>query len=115
VTAQSVLIDYALAHGWDDYLAALEQALTQPAAETLEEVLALFGERRCPRWNTANSWRCCCSGIRPNALANVLRRQIETATQSGRSIEALAVTKRLRWATLHALRLAPLQPIIHAG
>ena len=39
------LIDYALAHGWDDEaLAALEQALMKPTEEALEESLALFGE-----------------------------------------------------------------------
>lgn len=48
MTAKTALIDYALTHGWDDRdLAALEQALTQPKEEALEEVIALFGERYC--------------------------------------------------------------------
>lgn len=45
----TALIDYALAHGWDDDdLAALEQALAKPTEEALEEALVLFGERHCP-------------------------------------------------------------------
>ena len=49
MTAKQPLIDYVLAHGWDDDdLKALEQALAKPTDEALEEALALFGERRCP-------------------------------------------------------------------
>jgi hypothetical protein len=38
------LIDYVLAHGWDDDdLAAIELALAMPTEEALEEALALTG------------------------------------------------------------------------
>lgn len=41
MTAKTALIDYALAHGWDDDdLAALEPALAKPADDALEEALA---------------------------------------------------------------------------
>jgi hypothetical protein len=49
MTTNIALIDYTLAHGWnDDDVAALEQVLTKPTDEALEEALALFGERQCP-------------------------------------------------------------------
>ena len=49
MTTKTVLIDHALAHGWDDDdVAALEQALASPSEKSLEEVLALLGERHCP-------------------------------------------------------------------
>ena len=49
MTAKTALIDYALAHGWDDVdLVALERALAEPTDKALEEALALFGERHCP-------------------------------------------------------------------
>ena len=52
MTTKSAPIDYALAHGWDDDdLAGLERALTGPTEETLEEALALFGERLVPAKN----------------------------------------------------------------
>jgi hypothetical protein len=42
------LIDYVLAHGWDDDdLAAIELALAMPTEEALEEALALFGDQQC--------------------------------------------------------------------
>jgi hypothetical protein len=44
----SALLDYVLAHGWDDEdVAALEQALTAGTNEGLEEALAILGERQC--------------------------------------------------------------------
>ena len=49
MTAKTVLIEYALAHGWDDDdLAALENSLARPTDNALEESLGLFGERLCP-------------------------------------------------------------------
>ncbi len=49
MTTKTVLIDYALAHGWDDDdLVALERALASRSEDALEEALALFVERHCP-------------------------------------------------------------------
>lgn len=45
MTEQNALLDYALAHGWDDgSLQDLEQAFDTG----LEETLAAVGERHCP-------------------------------------------------------------------
>ena len=47
--ARTALIDYVLAHGWDDDdLDELEQALASPTEKSLEEALALHRERHCP-------------------------------------------------------------------
>ena len=49
MAARTALIDYVLAHGWDDDdLDELEQALASPTEKSLEEALALLGERHCP-------------------------------------------------------------------
>ena len=45
MTEPDALVDYALAHGWDDgALDDLDEALDKG----LEEVLAVLGERHCP-------------------------------------------------------------------
>ena len=56
MAARTVLIDYVLAHGRDDDdLDELEQALASPTEKSLEEALALLGERHCPHLHRCGS------------------------------------------------------------
>lgn len=49
MTPKTALIDFALAHGWDDEdVGALEKALSERTEDGIEEAWRFFGERRCP-------------------------------------------------------------------